>query len=1416
MKQYHKVLVGLDIGTDSVGWCVADENSHIIKKNGKSLWGVRMFEEATPAAERRMHRANRRRLHRRKERIDLLRCLFAEEMQKADPSFFYRLDNSFYKSEDRGEQPFDFTLFNDRQYTDSQYFSEYPTIYHLRKALLTSESKMDIRMLYLALHHMIKYRGNFLNDAEEFHPMDRSQADAFFLELKESLENRNDEEEYEHTITYSDTSFRKLKEINEKCRGLSALKEQFNEVLNPAHDKFVKDVIVPLMVGGEVSLKKTGIKNIDSIESGKLCARYDTFDLLIPELMSLNPTQEHLIHAFVACRNIYQFFLLGKLLGSHRYLCDAMIERYDIHHDELTELKYYVRKNFPEKYDDIFRIAVKDGKPVNNYVNYIGYTKVNGETIRTAHVAQADFYKYLKKELNLENYKITEENKNSFESGILAKMENEEYLLRQNSSKNSVFPYQLNLMEMKRILEKQSAFYPFLTEKDEEGISVTDKIISLLTYKIPYYVGPLIAPVEGNERSKFSWIVRTEEKIYPWNFRKVVKLDETAKNFIYRMLNRCTYLPDCYCLPKNSLLFSYYDVLSVLNKTNINGAPISCEDKTEVIEKLFKKQRKVSKKDFFRFFKEKYGEEVAIATSNNAELREFRCNMASYYDFSNIFGEDFVKAHSEYIENIIRDIVVFEDKKILEDRLKKVYAITNPEQIKRIKGLTYVGYASISKELLQDLFYLHQDDETGEVFESKNIISCMEESNRNLQELLFDPVYQFQRLAIEYNKKRMPAEQKKDIDSYVENLGMISPGMKRSLIQAYKICEEIEKILGHRIDEYYVECTRTNKSPKGKKGEKLSRKDRLSGIYKEAIRTAKGEMKLRLQEMKERLDHTEINKFQSDKYYLYFTQLGKCMYTGDAIDLEDLANSDRYDIEHIYPQAWIKDDSFHNRVLVKREVNAAKSDSYPIPLGILFSRNGGWKKAHAFYRELKNTELISEEKYKRLTANELSDSELESFVNRQLVNTNQAVKGFINAVEFLKTDDTFKPRVIYSKAENIADFRKKYDIVKCREANNFHHAHDAYLNIVVGRAIDVYFGRCSTQNGREYLMKMHRMGYTTNPQNIFDQNRSGNKKDITEHGNIVWDYQKSLTEIKRNIYRRFDILTTKRPETGRTLFDKVTILPAGTGNIPVKAHGPLQDITKYGGFKQYAFGSYALLQVGKDVIMEAIPTCCRKNLKEYLNTIYKNYTVLIDELKMNTLFEQEKKRFIVTGKTGSSYLLMNMNERIFSDTQLKLVKKIYKTIEKKGSYKITGSETTEDINALDLFVYDGTNLIISPAANEKTKAVTVEDGELMQFYNDLIGLFGKELYAFSSIVSLRNSLIETAERFREISILGKCQVLHNLLDLLKCNTRKMADLTLLGLAANSGKITFSKKLKNCRIIYQSITGYYEKIAYEVK
>ena len=153
--------LGLDMGTNSVGWAVTDPEYNILEYQRKPMWGVHLFKEGQTAKERRTYRCARRRLNRRKQRITLLRELFSEEICKVDPSFFERLDESSLHLDDRNSKQRN-TLFNDENFKDKDFHNKFPTAYHLRKFLMETKKKPDIRWVYLAAHHIIKYRGHFL------------------------------------------------------------------------------------------------------------------------------------------------------------------------------------------------------------------------------------------------------------------------------------------------------------------------------------------------------------------------------------------------------------------------------------------------------------------------------------------------------------------------------------------------------------------------------------------------------------------------------------------------------------------------------------------------------------------------------------------------------------------------------------------------------------------------------------------------------------------------------------------------------------------------------------------------------------------------------------------------------------------------------------------------------------------------------------------------------------------------------------------------------------------------------------------------------------------------------------------------------------------------------------------------------
>jgi CRISPR-associated endonuclease Csn1 len=159
-----KYYLGLDMGTNSVGWAATDPEYRLLKAKGKDLWGIREFNEASGAVERRTHRISRRRRQREQVRIGILKDYFHDAICEVDPGFFQRLENSKYHEEDKDvEVRYKNNIFNDSNYTDKDYFNEYPTIYHLRNELISSTEKHDVRLVFLALLNMFKHRGHFLN-----------------------------------------------------------------------------------------------------------------------------------------------------------------------------------------------------------------------------------------------------------------------------------------------------------------------------------------------------------------------------------------------------------------------------------------------------------------------------------------------------------------------------------------------------------------------------------------------------------------------------------------------------------------------------------------------------------------------------------------------------------------------------------------------------------------------------------------------------------------------------------------------------------------------------------------------------------------------------------------------------------------------------------------------------------------------------------------------------------------------------------------------------------------------------------------------------------------------------------------------------------------------------------------------------
>lgn len=1412
--------MGLDLGTNSVGWCVTDENNHIIKKGGKSLWGVRLFDEAKDCKTRRANRAARRRTQRRAERIDLLQLLFKEEVDKVDKNFFLRLNESFYKPEDKSEpiRNDNNYLFVDKNFNDRDYKNEYPTIYHLRKALYETNEKMDIRLIYLALAHMIKYRGNFLYEGQSFKPSDIKTIESTLPRINEILAELGKDEELNLNDEYASKFNQKLFEAS----GVEGKKQALSELFGKG--KYLSSVVYPLMAGGTRKTKVIfELDDDEEIDPSDFAFSAADADEKLEKLSEIFPNDLRL-ELLKLIKVVYDYVLLGKLLGDSNTLSEAMVKRYEEHNKDLKILKKYVKDHYSKVvYDDIF-IKNGDQEEHANYVMYVGSVVTKGKRQRYAHCSRDNFYKFIKKKLGIDKYKNAKDIEDETLSNIYKKIEDKSYLPRQNSTDNGVFPYQLNKTELEKILEVQSKFYPFLNVKDENGTTI-EKIESLLTFKIPYYVGPLFAGTDGNPRGVHSWVARNStEKIYPWNFEKIVDKDQSAERFIKRMLNRCTYLPDCYCLPLNSLLFQRYQVLSLLNKTMINGSLISKKDKDGLMNDAFKKNMSVSKKRILSYFVSKYGEDVSVTTSNGKELEEVNASMSSYVFFSNALGEDFVKNNEDKIEDIIKDLTIFEDSKIIEERLKKVYKLS-PAQIKKIKGKRFSGWGRLSKELLE--MTTNYSNEYGEVF-SISLIDLMERTNFILMELINDDSFDFKKKIEEANRKvdynfANKKEKHQAIVGFVDDC-YVSPGMKRPLIQTMAIIEDVEKIIGHPIDEYYVECTRSNKA---KKGAKDSRQKDLIKKYDEAKKLTMSAM------MKESFDkaykelkgETDLGKFRSDRFYLYLTQMGKCAYTLQDIDLAELFNEQAYDIDHIVPQSLVKDDSIENRVLVKAEANRDKLNHYPIPASV---KAPG---ANAFYKMLLKARLIGEKKYSNLTrTTELSDDDLLAFVNRQLVYTNQAVKALVDVIKtFQKDEKGNTPKVVYSKAENVSDFRRDYDIIKVRDANHFHHAHDAYLNICVGRTVNTYFGDIR----QRILEKYKGIDRTMNVKKIFECGNGVGKKPILDSdGNIVWDYSSSLKEIKKNIYERYDVLTTTMQYIKGGQLTKVTIYPAsedkGGNLLPVKGKGPLSDVSKYGGKRDVSYAFYSLIEheVKKKTLVTVVPipllysngTDISKIEYYLLNVLKLNVKkLLIPVMRVNSIIKTGSSKVCFTGKTGNQYLLKNMSELYFDEDDLSTIRKISKLIDGFTKKQLKIDLPDEDGSIAKSFLYDNGHIVISPASSDKAFPIELNNSEILSLYKTLIKKAKSQVLSLLSVSKSIGQLLEkpeTINAFNGLMIWQKCWILSQLVLFLSLGSSSI-DLSLIGGSRCVARNRISANLpSNISIIVESPTGFYSKVLWK--
>lgn len=243
--------------------------------------------------------------------------------------------------------------------------------------------------------------------------------------------------------------------------------------------------------------------------------------------------------------------------------------------------------------------------------------------------------------------------------------------------------------------------------------------------------------------------------------------------------------------------------------------------------------------------------------------------------------------------------------------------------------------------------------------------------------------------------------------------------------------------------------------------------------------------------------------------------------------------------------------------------------------------------------------LISKRKFDNLTKAErggLTEADKAGFIKRQLVETRQITKHVAQILDArfnTERDENDKVirdvKVITLKSNLVSQFRKDFKFYKVREINDYHHAHDAYLNAVVGTALlkkypklasEFVYGEYKKYDIRKFITNSSdkataKYFFYSNLMNFFKTKVKYADGTVFERpiietnadGEIAWNKQIDFEKVRKVLsYPQVNIVKKVETQTGG--FSKESILPKGDSDklIPRKTKKVYWDTKKYGGF----------------------------------------------------------------------------------------------------------------------------------------------------------------------------------------------------------------------------------------------------------
>ena len=390
-------------------------------------------------------------------------------------------------------------------------------------------------------------------------------------------------------------------------------------------------------------------------------------------------------------------------------------------------------------------------------------------------------------------------------------------------------------------------------------------------------------------------------------------------------------------------------------------------------------------------------------------------------------------------------------------------------------------------------------------------------------------------------------------------------------------------------------------------------------------------------------------------------------------------------------------------------------------------------------------------------------------------------------------------KVVYVKAPLVSQFRKDdLNILKSRLANDYHHAKDAYLNIVVGNVYNEKF----TDNPLRWIEKHAGENYSIN--RVFDYDivaRDGapvwvaplrDEKNKLRKNEAGEKYGGTIDVIRKTV-KRNDVLYTEHTYCGKAkLFYEILAKKGSGAEVPLKKG---LSTEKYGGYKSSKTSYFAVIEFdgkkGKRVknIME-VPIYIANILPhdpdayirycENINGL-KNVKILRPCIKKNALISVDGYPMrICNCNSGKKNIGLKNNLQPLFGRHEETVRRIEKYVDKNQGFEV--DERFDGLNEANLTaLYDD--------ITEKLCGPYVERPSNQGEY-----------------------LMENREKFLNISLKEKAKLLAQMIKLVRCDNETKADLTSIGGSKSAGVISVNKNTlggKRLILINQSVTGLFE-------